>query len=76
MVSWNVAGIPENDIDLFFSEMDELTDWVVLCLQEAFVKTEGIESNSKHVVYTPKYIIPGLRVPAIIVHEKHGGMSQ
>ena len=45
-------------------------------LQEAFVKTEGIQSDCKHVIYTPEQIVTGLRTPAIVVNEKCHGKSR
>ena len=46
--------------------------WDVLCLQETFTRTEGIQldENLKHVVYTPAEKASGLRVPAILVHAR------
>ena len=76
MASWNVAGIAEADLDLFYAETRSQLEWDVLCLQEAFVRTEGIVSKSKKLIYTPKVVLPGLRTPAIIVHEKIAGSSK
>ena len=45
-------------------------------LQEAFVKTEGIQSDCKHVIYTHEQIETGLRTPAIVVNEKCHGKSR
>ena len=50
----------------------------MLCLQEAFTKTEGLLSSSsldgtdghKHVVFTSKEVKRCLRAPAIVVRER------
>ena len=47
VVSWNVAGVATDELDLFFAETSAVLDWDILLLQEAFVKTEGIQSDSK-----------------------------
>ena len=76
LVSWNVAGVAIDELDLFFAETSALLDWDILMLQEASVKTEGIPSDSKHVTYTPDRTVTGLRTPAIVVNEKSHGKSR
>ena len=66
-----MAGIALEGIDRLFEESTSCLRWDVLCLQEAFVKTEGIECKAGHVIYTPMESVQGLRVPAIIVNAKH-----
>ena len=65
-----------DELDLFFAETSALLEWDVLLLQEAFVKTEEIQSDSKHVIYTPEQTVTGLRTPAIVVNEKCHGKSR
>ena len=60
-----MAGVATDELDLFFAETDAVFAWDILMLQEAFVKTEGIQSDCKHVLYTPEQIVTGLRTPAI-----------
>ena len=76
MASWDVAGVPEESLDLFYTHTSEQLDWDVLCLQEAFVKSEGIKSSAQHIIYTPKIQFPGLKMPAIIVHENWAKQSK
>ena len=76
VVSWNVAGVATDEFDLFFAETSAVLEWDILLLQEAFVKTEGIQSDSKHVIYTPERTVTGLRTPAIVVNETCPGKSR
>ena len=76
VVSWNVAGVATDELDLFFAETYAMFAWDILMLQEAFVKTEGIQRDCKHVIYTPEQIVTGLRTPAIVVNEKFHGKSR
>ena len=41
-----------------------------LLLQEAFRRTEGIESSYNHAIFTGGVLRGGLRCPAILVHER------
>ena len=75
-MNWNVAGVAIDELDLFFAETSALLDWAILMIQEAFVKTEGIPSDSKHVIYSPERTVTGLRTPAIVVNEKCHGKSR
>ena len=75
VVSWNVAGVDTDELDRFFAETYAVFAWDILMLQEAFVKTEGIQSDCKHVIYTPEQIVTGLRTPATVVNEKCHGKS-
>ena len=76
VVSWNVAGVATDELCLFFAETYAVLEWDILMLQEAFVKTEGIQSDCKHVIYTPEQNVTGLRTPAIVVNEKCHGKSR
>ena len=82
VVSWNVAGITASLLGSFLLNLSFHSPWSVLCLQEAFTKTEGLLSISildgtderQHVVFTPKETKKGLRAPAVIVrnHVRQG----
>ena len=71
-----MAGVATDELDLFFAETYAVFAWDILMLQEGFVKTEGIQSDCKHVIYTPEQIVTGLRTPAIVVNEKCHGKSR
>ena len=58
--TWNLAGIAEDQIDFFISQLSDNYPWIFILLQEAFSRTEGIEFDGRHVVV----------VPAILVHEE------
>ena len=62
--------------DLFFAETSALLVWDVLVHQEAFVKSEGIESDSKDIIYTSEQTVLGLRTPAIVVNGACPGKSR
>ena len=76
VVFWNVAGVTASLLSScrFFSLH---CPWSVLCLQEAFTKTEGLLSSSslyftdghQYVAFTPKEVKWGLRAPASIVRD-------
>ena len=68
-MSWNVAGLAETDLDDFLTNSSLLIHWDIMCLQEAFVRAEGIESAQSHGIYTSKQVTVGLRSPAIIVRD-------
>ena len=36
----------------------------------------GVESEGKHVIYTPERIVPDLRTPAVVVNETCAGKSR
>ena len=44
VVSWNVAGIAEKDINSFFDPVNDAHPWGILFLQETFRRTEGPRS--------------------------------
>ena len=75
VVSWNVACITASLLSSFLLNLTFHCPWSVLCLEEAFTKTEGLRSSStldgtdgqQHVIFTPKEVKRGLRAPAIIV---------
>ena len=77
-LSWNTAGIAEEQLDVFLMGVEEMLSWDVLCLQETFARTEGVkvDKNLKHVFYTPTEKMGGLRVPAIFVHERWARLSR
>lgn len=66
-MSWNVAGVKADLLGNFLGYVSENRPWHVLCLQEAFRKTEGLVSEHGEVVYTTDKIHGGLRTPAIVV---------
>ena len=63
---------------MFLEDVGDLFPWDVLCLQETFTNTEGIKLNEnlKHAIYTPAEKLGGLRVPAILVHERWSRFSR
>ena len=79
VVSWNVAGITGSLLCSFLLNLSFHCPWSVLCLQEAFTKTERPLSSSsldgtdghKHFFFffTPKEVKKGLRAPAIVVRD-------
>ena len=80
MVSWNVAGVPLEEIGAFLKHTRDIHPWDFLCLQEAFRKTDGIATCScnfacecpRPVIFTPQSLQGGLRCPAIVVNESWG----
>ena len=76
VITWNVAGVATNELDLCLRGN--------LCVARVgrspasgtFVKTEGIESDSKHVIYTSERVGLGLRTPAIVVNEPRSRKSR
>jgi hypothetical protein len=68
--TWNVAGIAERQLDTFIDQLSDNHPWDIVLLQEAFRRTEGIESSHHHVIFTCGELIGGLRCPAILVHER------
>ena len=54
MVTWNVAGVSEKDLAPFFDHVSMAHPWDVICLQEAFRRTEGLAMGKLgHTIYTP-----------------------
>jgi hypothetical protein len=82
VVSWNVAGVAERDLNTFYDHLGDAHPWDVLCLQEAFRRTEGLapemgtNSDVGHLVYTPTRLHGGLRCPAIVVHKNSSHLSK
>ena len=70
MGTWNVAGFAEDEIDLFITQLSDHHNWDFVCLQEAFCRTEDIEFEGGHVMFTCDSRLGGLRIPAILVHER------
>ena len=68
--TWNLAGIAEDQIDFFMSQLTDNYPWSLILLQEAFSRTEGIEFEGKHVVFVPESLSGSLRCPAILVHQQ------
>ena len=46
------------------------------CFKKHLSRRKGIQSDCKHVIYTPEQIVTGLRTPAIVVNEKCHGKSR
>ena len=42
MGTWNVAGLAEDEIDIFITQLSDHYEWDVVCLQEAFSRTEDM----------------------------------
>ena len=82
MVSWNVAGIAERDLNTFYDHVSDAHPWDVLCLQEAFRRTEGLvpepgaNSDEGHTIFTPTSLHRGLRCPAIVVKQNSSHLSK
>ena len=68
--SWNVAGLAEDDLQEFESQVSDHYPWDILLLQEAFVRSEGIAAPSRHMLFTSGLSVGGLRRPAIFVHAR------
>ena len=49
--TWNVAGLGEDSIDLFIEQLSDHYTWDVVCLQETFTRTDGIEFSSGHLLF-------------------------
>ena len=67
VVSWNVAGIPLDDLDVWLQRVSDHFPWDLICLQEGFKRLNGVEIRGGHGVFTPCRQLGGLRSPAIIV---------
>ena len=67
VVSWNVAAIPLDDLDVWLQQVSDHFPWDLICLQEGFKRLNGIEIRSGHGVFTPCRQLGGLRSLAIIV---------
>ena len=67
VVSWNVAGIPLDDLDVWLQRVSDHFPWDLICLQEGFKRLNGVEIRGGHGVFTPCRQLGSLRSPAIIV---------
>ena len=67
VVSWNVAGIPLDDLDVWLQQVSDHFPWDLICLQEGFKRLNGIEIRGGHGIFTSCRQLRGLRSPAIIV---------
>ena len=70
--TWNVAGIGEAVLGSFVEQLSDNFPWDVLFLQEAFCRTEGIDVEFNHYLFTSGTRAGGLRCPAILVNERWG----
>ena len=76
MGTWNVAGLAEDEIEIFITQLSDNYEWDFVCLQEAFSRTEDIEFEGGHVMLTCGSRSGGLRIPAILVHERWASSSR
>ena len=42
VISWNVAGIPSDDLDVWLHQISDHFPWDLICLQEGFKRLNGI----------------------------------
>ena len=70
MGTWNVAGIVEEQFDLFVEQLSDHYPWDFILLQETFQRTEGIQLGAGHVLFTSSTLLGKLRCPAILVNER------
>jgi hypothetical protein len=69
-LSWNLAGLAEDQIDDWIAQVTCLTpDWDFLLLQECFSRLEGV-CTGQHVLLTPPCRSGALKVPCIIINER------
>ena len=67
VISWNVAGIPLDDLDVWLQQVSDHFPWDLICLQEGFKRLNGIGIRGGHGIFTPCRQLGCLRSPAIIV---------
>ena len=68
--TWNLAGLAVLDCDLFIAQLSDNYKWDFLLLQETFVCADGLELESKHVVFTGSDRDGDCRLPGVLVHER------
>ena len=67
MVTWNVAGIPLDDSDVWLQQVCDHIPWDVMRSQEGFKRLDGIDIKVGRGIFTPCRLLGGLRSPAITV---------
>ena len=67
VISWNVAGIPLDDLDVWLQQVSDHFPWDLICLQEGFKRLNGIAIGGGHGIFTLCRQLGVLRSPAIIV---------
>jgi hypothetical protein len=68
-VSWNVAGLAEDQVTPWLDQLTMLENWDFILMQEGFRRLGGV-STGEHVLFTPPVLCGGLRCPAIFVRNK------
>ncbi len=68
--TWSVAGVKEDELDDLLAQTSESYRWVVLFLQQAFRRTEGVAVGSGHMLFTSPVLTGALRCPAMLVHSR------
>ena len=53
VISWNVAGIPLDDLDVWLQQVSDHFPWDLICLQEGFKSLNGIGIGGGHGIFTP-----------------------
>jgi hypothetical protein len=51
-VSWNVAGLAEDQVVPWLEQMSMMSPWDFILVQEGFSRLDGI-STGEHVLFTP-----------------------
>ena len=73
ILSWSLAGIATDEIDLLFSQISDNYFWDFMLLQETFVQTDTVSLECKHSLFVSSERVVGQRCPAILVHHKWAG---
>ena len=67
VVTWNVAGIPLDDLDVWLQQVCDHIPWDVMRSQEGLKRLDGIDIKVGRGIFTPCRLLGGLRSPAITV---------